>query len=66
MCSWLPCGHDQLFCGLLSVGVATKKDISYWGVSCEMDQPTFDSYGESCVDEVCEREVCGAMLADLS
>jgi len=64
--SWLPCGHDQYFCGLLSFRVATKKGISYWGVNCEMDEPVFDSCGGSCVGEACERKVCGAMLAVLS
>lgn len=46
--------------------MATKKDISYWGISCERDEPMFDSYGGSCIGEMCEREVCGAMLAELS
>lgn len=46
--------------------MATKKNISYWGVSCEMDEPMFDSYGGRCVDEACEIDVCGAMLAELS
>lgn len=31
-----------------------------------MDEPLFDSYGGSCVDEACEIDVCGAMLAGLS
>lgn len=46
--------------------MATKRDISYWGVTCEMGEPVLDFYGGSCVGEVCEREVCGEMLAELS
>lgn len=62
---WGECAHGfpvvttNFFCGLLSFGVATKKDISCWGVSCEMDEPMFGSYGGSGVDEVCEREFAG-------